>query len=174
MTSERNVSSPSESEILNPGCILAEHNGAHDTRRLPGPICPHESPMCPCVTGHCWSQYFTGAEERRGPSQADNKRGALYQRQIKTQYGRKASYYRHTQSVSLSSGWWIANMRNLVLQCYKHSRLERQGLGDQNVSPWHPDILGCSIQFSALCQLTDRTELGHGLGLGWINRYFNI
>lgn len=43
-------------------------------------------------------------------------------------------------------------------------RWERQGLGDQNVSPWHPDILGCSIQFSALCQLTDRTELGHGVG----------
>ena len=132
----------------------------HMTRGVsPAPSVPMRAP---CVTGHCWSQYCTGAEEREDlvkPSQA------LYQRQIKTQYGRKASYYRQTQSVSLSSEWWIANMRNLVLQCYKHSRLERQGLGDQNVSPWHPDILGCSIQFSALCQLTDRTELGHGVGL---------
>ena len=115
------MSSHSESEILNPGCILAEYNGAHDTRRHSAPSVPMRAP---CVhvslvtAGHNIVQGRRRGEDLVKPI----IREALYQRQIKTQYGRKASYYRQPQSVSLSSEWWIANMRNLVLvlQCYKH------------------------------------------------------
>lgn len=52
----------------------------------------------------------------------------------------------------------------LVLQTFEIRETRTRGSKCQSLAPGYFG-LGCSIQFSALCQLTDRTELlGHGVG----------
>ena len=87
-------------------------------------------------------------------------REALYQRPIKTQYGRKASYHRQPVGLFVLCVLpiWRPGVTNIL-----DTRDKDRGSKCQSLAPGYFGP-GCSIQFSALRQLTDRTELGHGVG----------
>ena len=163
MTSERNVSSHSESEILNPGCILAEHNGAHDMRRLPGPICPHESPMCPCVTGHYWSQYCTGAEDLVKPI---IREALCINGKLKRNMAEKPPIIgRRSQSLCPQSG----GLQIWGTWCYNVTNIRDRRDKDWGIKMSVP---GTRIFWAALFNSPHsanwRTELNWDMGWGWV------
>ena len=142
----------------------------HMTRGVsPAPSVPMRAP---CVTGHCWSQYCTGAEEREDVVKPIIREALCINGKLKRNMAEKPPIIgRRSQSLCPPSG----GLQIWGTWCYNVTNIR-----DRRDTDWgiKMSVPGTRIFWAALFNSPHsanwRTELNWDMGLGWINRYFNI